>query len=99
MDATETSANVLDLTNVMTGMVDKHAINHPELTFNQVWIHIKETLDAKSNDSRIGKNDTEATNRAKCVRHDVLGEDLFRMIDQYHAGKMKDNIFYFCDST
>ena len=49
--------NVKDHTNVMMDMVDEHAINHPELTPNQVWNHIKETLDKKSNNSWIGKND------------------------------------------
>ena len=79
----------------MMDMVDEHAINHPELTPNQVWNHVKETLDKKSNNSWIGKNDTEVRNRVKCMRHVVLGKDVFRMIEQPHVGKMKDSNFWF----
>ena len=43
----------------MMDVVDDHAINYPELTPNQVWNHVKETLDEKSNNSWIGKNDAE----------------------------------------
>ena len=51
--------NVLDHTNVMMDMVDEHAINHPELTPNHTWNSVNETLDEKSNNSWIGKNNTE----------------------------------------
>ena len=41
------------------------------------------------------KNDAEAKNRVKQVRHVVLGKDAFRMIEQPHVGKMKEIIFWF----
>ena len=73
-------SSTLDCASAVIVMVDEHAINHPELTPNQVWIHVKETLDEKSNDSWIGKNDAEVRNRVKFMRYVMLGKDLFRMM-------------------
>ena len=87
--------NALGYTNIMMDMACEYVINHPELTPNQAWNHIKETLDKKSNNSWIGKNDTEVRNRVKYIRHVMLGKDVFRMIEQPHVGKMKDSNFWF----
>ena len=77
----------------MTRMVNEFAKNN-HWNPRRVWLELKQKLDKKSS-IWIGMSNMQVMNEFKHIRYQAIGKDVLHLIEQPHAGKMKDYKFWF----
>ena len=89
-----TGSGVDDHASAMKSMVDNVVHSNPNWDPHRVMLEAKKEL-GKLSSTWIGMSDTQDMSRAKHARCQSLGKDAFRLMEEPHAGKMKDSKFWF----